>query len=155
MPAVRPDLSALLRLTGGPPVTRFAPSPTGYLHLGHVVNAIYVWGVARASGGRVVLRIEDHDRLRCRPAYEDAMLEDLAWLGFVPDEGATPPARQSDHLPVFESALALLDRQGRVYACDCSRRRIGDGPYSGRCRERALPRQPGHGLRVRLDDVPV
>ena len=69
-----------------PPVTRFAPSPTGYLHLGHVVNAIYVWGIARARGGRVLLRIEDHDRLRCRPEYEDALLEDLDWLGFEADD---------------------------------------------------------------------
>jgi len=149
---VHPDLSALLRQTGGPPLTRFAPSPTGYLHLGHVVNAIYVWGVARAAGGRVVLRIEDHDRLRCRRMYEDALLEDLDWLGFVPDEGRTPPARQSDHTAGFESALATLDQHARVYACDCSRRRIGAGAYDGRCRDRALPRGPGRGLRVRLDD---
>ena len=152
MPAVRPDLSALLRLTGGPPLTRFAPSPTGYLHLGHVVNAIYVWGVARAAGGRVALRIEDHDRLRCRPIFEDALLEDLDWLGFVPDEGRVPPARQSDHPAAFGAALDALDRDGRIYACDCSRRRIGLGPYDGRCRDRGLPRGGGRGLRVRIDE---
>jgi len=152
MPAVRPDLSALLRLTGGPPLTRFAPSPTGYLHLGHVVNAIYVWGVARAAGGRVALRIEDHDRLRCRPIFEDALLEDLDWLGFVPDEGRVPPARQSDHPAAFGAALDALDRDGRIYACDCSRRRIGSGPYDGRCRDRGLPRGGGRGLRVRIDE---
>jgi glutamyl-Q tRNA(Asp) synthetase len=154
LPAARPDLSALLRLTGGPPVTRFAPSPTGYLHLGHVVNAIYVWGVARALGGRVLLRIEDHDRVRCRRHYEDALLEDLDWLGFVADEGRHPPARQSDHAIRFEEALALLDRHGCVYACDCSRRRIGGGPYDGRCRERRLSPGPGCGRRVRLDGEP-
>jgi len=137
-----------------PPVTRFAPSPTGYLHLGHVVNAIYVWGIARARGGRVVLRIEDHDRLRCRPHYESALLEDLDWLGFVPDEGRHPPARQSDRLPAFGDALAVLDRAGLVYACDCSRRRIGGSPYDGRCRDRGLARGPGVGLRVRLDGEP-
>ena len=92
---LRPDLVPPRRARR-PPVTRFAPSPTGYLHLGHVVNAIYVWGLARAPGGRVILRIEDHDRLRCRPQYEAALLEDLDWLGFVPDEGRHPPARQSD-----------------------------------------------------------
>jgi len=155
MSAVRPDLPALLRSTGGPPVTRFAPSPTGYLHLGHVVNAIYVWGVARAAGGRVVLRLEDHDRLRCRPLYEAALLEDLDWLGFVADEGRTPPARQSDHTAAFEAALAVLDREGRVYACDCSRRQIGPAAYDGRCRERGLAPEPGRGLRVRLDDAQV
>ena len=67
-------------------VSRFAPAPTGFLHLGHVVNAIYVWGVTRAAGGRVLLRIEDHDRGRSRPEFERAILDDLDWLGFVPDE---------------------------------------------------------------------
>jgi len=137
-----------------PPVTRFAPSPTGYLHLGHVVNAIYVWGVARALGGRVVLRIEDHDRVRCRAPYEAALLEDLDWLGFVPDEGRHPPDRQSDRLTGFADALARLDRDGRVYACDCSRKRVGSRPYDGRCRDRGLPRDPRRGLRVRLDNEP-
>ncbi|HVG70790.1 MAG TPA: glutamate--tRNA ligase family protein, partial [Vicinamibacterales bacterium] len=75
-------------------ITRFAPSPTGYLHLGHVVNAIYVWGMARAAGGRVLLRIEDHDRIRSRDVFEYAILEDLAWLGFVPDDGLYPVRRQ-------------------------------------------------------------
>ena len=73
--------------------TRFAPAPTGYLHLGHVANAIWVWGMARQAGARVLLRIEDHDRVRCRPEYDAALLEDLAWLGFAADEG---PVRQSD-----------------------------------------------------------
>jgi glutamyl/glutaminyl-tRNA synthetase len=61
-------------------VTRFAPSPTGFLHIGHVANAIYVWRTARTAGGRVLLRMEDHDRIRCRPEYEAAILEDLEWL---------------------------------------------------------------------------
>ena len=137
-----------------PVITRFAPSPTGYLHLGHVVNAIYVWGLAGASGGRVLLRIEDHDRLRCRPRYESALLEDLDWLGFVADEGRHPPARQSDRPGDFADALAALDRAGLVYACDCSRKHIGGKPYDGRCRHRGLARDAGHGLRVRLDGEP-
>ena len=119
------------------------------------MNAIYVWGVARAAGGRVVLRLEDHDRLRCRPLYEDALLEDLDWLGFVADEGRTPPARQSDHTAAFEAALAALDREGRVYACDCSRRQIGPAPTTDAAASAALPREPGRGLRVRLDDGAV
>jgi glutamyl-tRNA synthetase/glutamyl-Q tRNA(Asp) synthetase len=137
-----------------PVITRFAPSPTGYLHLGHVVNAIYVWGLAGAAGGRVLLRIEDHDRLRCRPRYESAVLEDLDWLGFVADDGRHPPARQSDRPGDFAEALAALDRAGLVYACDCSRKHIGGRPYNGRCRDRGLPRDAGHGLRVRLDGEP-
>ena len=137
-----------------PPVTRFAPSPTGYLHLGHVVNAIYVWGLARARDGRVILRIEDHDRLRCRPIYEAALLEDLDWLGFVADDGRHPPSRQSDRPADFAGALTALEGAGLVYACDCSRRHIGGGPYDGRCRDRGLTREPGRGLRVRLDGEP-
>ena len=67
------------------PVTRFAPAPTGYLHLGHVLNAEYVWGLARALDGRVILGIEDHDRGRARPEFEAAILDDLDWLGFAAD----------------------------------------------------------------------
>src|SRR6478672_3315616 len=88
-----------------PPLTRFAPSPTGYLHLGHVVNAIYVWGVARALGGRVRLRIENHDRIRSRIEYEQALLDDLDWLGFVADDGRDPLDRQSDRPAAYEEAL--------------------------------------------------
>jgi glutamyl-Q tRNA(Asp) synthetase len=105
--------------TDGPTVrTRFAPAPTGYLHLGHVANAIYVWGLARARGGRVLLRIEDHDRQRRRPEFEAAILEDLAWLGFAADEG---PVRQSDDDGPYLEALTRLRDAGVVYGCDCSR----------------------------------
>src|SRR5512134_202440 len=78
------------------PLTRFAPAPTGWLHLGHLVNAIWVWGIARALGGRVLLRVEDHDRTRCRPEYEAGLIEDLDWLGLEPDAGRDPWLRQSD-----------------------------------------------------------
>ena len=147
-------------------VTRYAPSPTGRLHLGHVANAMYVWGMARLNRGRVILRMEDHDRGRSRAAHEDSILEDLEWLGFMPDLGtldefrAGPtPFRQSDCAPHYENALAALVDQGLVYACDCSRSRIaasGDAkpgeevPYDGYCRDRSLPIEPGLGLRVRM-----
>jgi glutamyl/glutaminyl-tRNA synthetase len=65
-------------------LTRFAPAPTGYLHLGHVANAAAVWRMAASHGARVLLRLEDHDAQRCRPEYETAILDDLDWLGFVP-----------------------------------------------------------------------
>jgi glutamyl/glutaminyl-tRNA synthetase len=130
-----------------PLITRFAPSPTGYLHLGHVVNAIYVWGYARSTGARVLLRIEDHDRGRSRLAFEHSLLEDLAWLGFVADE---PAVRQSDRLRVYQDALARLRRTHHVYACDCSRKDTGGERYPGRCRSRQLPETPGRGLRVEL-----
>jgi glutamyl-Q tRNA(Asp) synthetase len=131
--------------------TRFAPSPTGYLHLGHVAHAIYVWGLAHALGGVVGLRLEDHDRLRSRPAFEGAILEDLDWLGFTADDGRTPVRRQSDDPAAYAVALKHLRAAGRVYACDCSRRRIGGHAYDGRCRDRGLPLTSGLGLRVRLD----
>ncbi len=132
-------------------VTRFAPSPTGYLHLGHVVNAIYVWGLARALGGRVLLRVEDHDRIRSRPTFETALLDDLDWLGFIPDAGRHPVRRQSDDPSVYAEALDRLRSTHHVYACDCSRKEIGGGPYPGTCRARGLAEAAGRGLRVQMD----
>jgi glutamyl-tRNA synthetase/glutamyl-Q tRNA(Asp) synthetase len=138
--------------------TRFAPSPTGYLHLGHVVNAIYVWGIARRFDGRVLLRVEDHDRIRCRPEYERALLDDLDWLGFSPDAGREPLVRQSDAYDAYEDALAYLRRHYHVYACACSRTALRDRQgagaverYDGYCRDRSIPEGPGTGLRVVLD----
>ncbi len=150
----RPDPGSIAALVQAPPVTRFAPSPTGYLHLGHVVNAIYVWGVARSLGGRVLLRIEDHDRIRSRAHFEAAILDDLAWLGFEADEGRHPAWRHSDHLDRYEQVLAYLREHAHVYACDCSRKDIGGERYAGRCRDRRLEDMPGHGIRVALDDRP-
>lgn len=141
-----------------PWTTRFAPAPTGRLHLGHVLNAIYVWGIARAHGGRVVLRIEDHDHARCRPEYETALLDDLAWLGFEPDTIA-PPQRDRDGR--YEQALAALTLDGLAYPCDCSRRTIAaetpDMPneelrYDGRCRNRKLDGSATLARRIRMDD---
>lgn len=142
------------------PCTRFAPAPTGFLHLGHVANALYVWGVAEARGAEVLLRIEDHDRQRCRPEYEAAMLEDLEWLGFGPTASLGPPLRQSDHSERYEAAVERLRAAGhQVYACDCSRKEMAgaagdtpdqETPYPGRCRHRGLTAGPGLGLRVVL-----
>jgi len=145
---IRPRLDA--RQWPTPPVTRYAPSPTGYLHLGHVVNAIYVWGVARALGGRVQLRLEDHDRIRCRPEFERALLEDLDWLGFTADEGRVPVERQSDRAAAYEDALGRLAESQHVYGCRCSRKEIGSEHYDGRCRDRDLPAKAGTGVRVEL-----
>jgi glutamyl-Q tRNA(Asp) synthetase len=99
-------------------ISRFAPAPTGLLHLGHVVNAAYVWRETRARGGRILLRIEDHDRQRSRPEFEAAILEDLAWLGFQTD---APLVRQSERGLIYDEALARLRARGLVYACRCSR----------------------------------
>ena len=132
-----------------PLVTRFAPAPTGYLHLGHVLNAIYVWDIARASGpdARVLLRIEDHDRSRSRQEYEAAILDDLQWLGFEPHG---EPTRQSDRTAVYEDALASLRARGLTYVCECSRTEIGGGPYPGTCRDKDLSESSGRGVRVRM-----
>jgi glutamyl-tRNA synthetase/glutamyl-Q tRNA(Asp) synthetase len=147
---LRPDLEALSARLRAPPVTRFAPAPTGRLHLGHVVNAIYVWGVAQALGGQVIFRIEDHDRIRCRLEYDAAIVEDMAWLGFVPDEAPTSVVRQSEAPHRYSSALTTLERTAHVYACACSRADVGGAQYPGTCRTRGLGVSPGHGLRVRL-----
>ena len=132
---LRPDLVAASAIFPVPPVTRFAPSPTGHLHLGHLVNAIYTWGVTRALAGRVLLRFEDHDRIRSRPEYETAILEDLDWLGFEPDEGRSPVLRQSDALEAYRDVLSELKRVHHVYACDCSRADIGGERYAVRCHD--------------------
>ena len=120
------------------------------MHLGHVVNAIYVWGLARRRGAQVLLRIEDHDRIRCRPEFEAALLEDLDWLGFVADAGRSPVLRQSDSPEAYQEALNSLRRRHHVYACVCSRRDIGGERYAGRCRELGLPETAGCGLRLQL-----
>jgi glutamyl-Q tRNA(Asp) synthetase len=133
-------------------LTRYAPSPTGYLHLGHVVNAVYVWGLAHAVGGRVLLRMEDHDRIRCRPEYESSILEDLAWLGFEPDGGLRPLLRQSDRGDVYRDALDRLRSTHHVYACECSRKHIAGERYDGFCRDRGLTDASGRGLRVRVGE---
>ncbi|MGE0392934.1 MAG: glutamate--tRNA ligase family protein [Vicinamibacterales bacterium] len=149
------DVAALADRLPPSPRTRYAPSPTGYLHLGHVANAIVVWGLARQLGGRVLLRLETHDRGRCRPAYRDAIVEDLAWLGFEPDEG---PVDQDDPRP-YADAVETLRGAGLTYACACSRReRMATpdrgGGCTGRCRERGLGDGPGRTLRLRVDPRP-
>ena len=152
------------------PRTRFAPAPTGRLHLGHLANAIYVWGLARRFGGRVLLRIEDHDRQRCRPEYEAALLDDLDRLRMVADEPATiafragpSPYRQSDNGPAYEAAADRLRSVIDVYACDCSRAtfaawreangRAWVGPgCPGECRSRGLDLSSKTGLRAGLGE---
>lgn len=130
--------------------TRFAPAPTGYLHLGHAANAVWVWGIARAFGGRVLLRVEDHDRGRCRREYETALLDDLDWLGLVPDgfgsdafRAGPLPQRQSDNTARYSARLAALEVSGLAYPCACSRADIAravDAPAAPHARGEHLPR---------------
>jgi glutamyl-Q tRNA(Asp) synthetase len=105
-----------------PPVFRFAPSPNGYLHLGHALSALLNADMARAAGGRLLLRIEDIDAARCRPQYETAIDEDLAWLGL---EWERPVRRQSEHYDDYRAALARLDAMGLIYPSFESRAEIG------------------------------
>ncbi|MGD9615100.1 MAG: tRNA glutamyl-Q(34) synthetase GluQRS [Alphaproteobacteria bacterium] len=152
-------------------VTRFAPSPTGYLHLGHVRSALEGWRAARAADGTFLLRLEDIDQTRCRPEYAGAIIEDLAWLGLDWDG---PIRRQSEHFGDYRAALTRLGEQGLLYPCFCTRREIRDeiaraggaphgapqgelgDPYPGTCRrldpaERAVRRKGTADYALRLD----
>ena len=100
------------------PIFRFAPSPTGLLHLGHAASAAAVWRAAKAAGGRVLLRIEDIDPVRSKPEFAAAIEDDLAWLGFSWDG---PVVRQSERLDLYAAALAKLDARGLLYSCRLSR----------------------------------
>jgi glutamyl-Q tRNA(Asp) synthetase len=141
---------------------RFAPSPTGELHLGHAFSALVGWRAARAAGGRFLLRMEDLDQRRVRPEFVEAIYRDLAWLGV---EWEFPVLFQSTRLPAYRAALDHLTGRGLTYPCICTRRDIAeavsapqegalpsgpDGPvYPGTCRGR--PHMPGQTAAIRLD----
>jgi glutamyl-Q tRNA(Asp) synthetase len=108
-------------------VTRFAPSPTGELHRGHAFSALMAYQAARAAGGRFILRIEDIDATRCRPPFEAAILEDLAWLGLAWE---TPVRRQSEHLADYQAALDRLAGEGLLYRCFRTRREVAEAMAS-------------------------
>jgi glutamyl-Q tRNA(Asp) synthetase len=149
-------------------VTRFAPSPTGYLHLGHAMSALSAWRRARAAGGRFLLRLEDIDPGRCRPEFAAAIAQDLAWLGLDWDG---PVRVQSRHLPEYRAALDALAARGLLYPCFCTRAEIvaevaasagaphapdGSPLYPGTCRrlpsaERAARITAGERFALRLD----
>jgi len=148
-------------------VTRFAPSPTGYLHLGHVRSAHEGWRAARTAGGRFLLRLEDIDQGRCRDEFAAAILDDLAWIGLAWDG---PVRRQSEHFDDYRRALNQLAALGVIYPCFCTRRaiqgeiaRAGGAPqgeagplYPGTCRrldpaERAEKQASGLDYALRLD----
>lgn len=146
-------------------ITRFAPSPTGPLHLGHAYAAILAHDMARAAGGRFLLRIEDIDRDRARPEWEALIIEDLQWLGLSCDG---PFLRQSENQPTYDAALDRLWAMGLLYPCACTRRDIAqalsapqegataligpDGPvYPGTCRGAARHGPRPHDQHLRLD----
>ncbi len=146
-------------------ITRFAPSPTGPLHLGHAYSALFAHDMARAAGGTFLLRIEDIDQSRARPEWESQIYDDLAWLGLT---WPTPVMRQSDRLPAYAAALDTLWARGLLYPCTCNRRDIlaaasapqegaAMGPdgiiYPGTCRvqSRTGPRPLDTALRLDMN----
>lgn len=148
-------------------ITRFAPSPTGLLHLGHAHSALFGWAAARDRGGLFLLRIEDIDPGRCRPEFERQLMEDLSWLGLT---WPAPVRRQSDHLDDYRAALDRLADLGVTYPCFCTRKEIEEeiaraghaphGPdgalYPGTCRhlsdaERSARLEAGQAFAIRLD----
>jgi glutamyl-Q tRNA(Asp) synthetase len=152
----------------GPVVTRFAPTPSGYLHLGHAYAALVAWESARAGHGTFLVRVEDLDRARCRPEFEEAILDDLHWLGLAWDG---PLVRQSARMDHYADVLARLGSLGVLYPCFCTRRRIraeiahagqaphgsaGEPVYPGICRslgaaERCSRVAAGEPYALRLD----
>ena len=149
-----------------PGIIRFAPSPTGFLHEGHLLSALYVWAAAKKWDLKIHLRIEDHDRGRARKEYIDGIREDLAWLGFKYDSESI----QNSHFDFFQKVLDKLTAKGLVYPCTCSRKQLqsenpvsetGEVIYQGKCfrREnaRTLATDEGreivpHSLRIVIPD---
>jgi len=148
-----------------PLTTRFAPSPTGWLHLGHAYAALFA--ADRAAGGRFLVRLEDIDGTRARPEYEVGIFEDLAWLGLNWEQ---PVIRQSEHVEVYQAGLDELRKLGLLYPCFCTRKEIQteivaagnaphgpDGPlYPGTCRTRSVEEAreriaQGEAYALRLD----
>lgn len=157
---------------GGRRRFRYAPTPTRELHVGNGLAALVGWAAARRAGGDFILRIEDIDRTRCKPALRDAAMRELRWLGIEWDEGPdvggpAAPYEQSQRLAQYDDALARLEAAGRSYACRCSRADVraamraphlhegGELPYAGTCRPQAgdpgvalLPGRGGYRLDV-------
>ena len=157
-------------------VGRFAPSPSGRLHLGNLACSLLAWLSAKSQGGRVVLRIEDLDAERCPRKFADLLEEDLKWLGLVWDEGGSSggphgPYYQSECAPIYEQAYAKLEQQGLVYPCFCSRAQLhaasaphtsdGNVIYPGTCRdltpaqiaEKRKIKAPAYRLRVPDEEI--
>jgi glutamyl-tRNA synthetase len=167
VPAVQAPREEVVRARFGDVVTRFAPSPTGDLHLGGAWTALASWVWARREGGTALLRVEDLDRPRVVPGAEVRILEDLAWLGLRWDE---PVLRQSERDDAYERAIAHLSAAGLVYPCDCSRAEIAraasaphageegrEMAYPGTCRDldpgRPMKRPPSIRFRVPDEEI--
>ncbi|MHB1712004.1 MAG: glutamate--tRNA ligase [Acidimicrobiales bacterium] len=148
-------------MPGVAPRVRFAPSPTGYFHVGSARTALFNWLVARRSGGTFILRIEDTDEERNREEWVEGIVAAMHWLSMDPDEG---PFRQSERFERYRQAIAVLWDGGFLYACDCNRddvdarnraAGIATPGYDGHCRDRNLPRGEGRALRFRTPDIGI
>ncbi len=169
-PAVRDAAARWQRLRERtvPAVTRFAPSPTGELHLGHLAHMLWVWAVARAVGATIIVRMEDHDLTRSDPAFEQAILRDMDWLGFDADgvsrhslDRHPSSYRQSDTPELYDAAFEHLTRAAPAYGCSCTRGDLeppddaGERRYPGTCRGQPVTRPGRHVVRVELPDQPL
>lgn len=139
--------------------TRFAPTPSGQLHLGNIANFLLVEKLAREGKGSIRLRIDDCDGTRTRPEFIRQIFETLHWLGVEWQEGPRSPAEFPEHSQIqnkekYWQRLQVIRQGGEnIYACACSRKEIGDGPYPGSCRGKKLAFTPGtHALRLRIDE---
>ena len=135
--------------------TRFAPSPTGRLHRGHAFSALTAWGAAHEAGGRFILRIEDIDPTRCKPEFDAAILEDLAWLGL---DWETPVRRQSEHLADYAAVIEALQARDLLYRCFRTRKEIldaiGDAPHGPAEAVRPGPHAPEDEARLLAEGRP-
>lgn len=129
---------------------RFAPSPTGRMHLGNIRSALLGWLQARAAGGQFLLRIEDLDRQRCRPQFIEDLYRDLEWLGLTWDE---PPLIQSERDAIYRDALASLEREGLVYPCFCTRAEIARAASAPHGLSEEGPRYPGTCARLTAVEI--
>ncbi len=159
---------AALRTDAGGLVTRFAPSPTGHLHDGHLLHIDWVWEVAAVVGAEIVVRMEDHDRGRCRPEYEATILDELAALGRTTTHPSLASLRnhpsrwrQSDHPERYQAAFDQLNASGVLYGCTCTRGELpppdadGERSYPGTCRGQPVEGPGPRQVRVLLPDEPT
>jgi glutamyl-tRNA synthetase len=147
------------------PRTRIAPTPSGFLHLGNGMSALYTWLLARKLGGRLWLRIDDLDQERQRPEYVADIFDSLRWLGLDWDDGPQQAGEFEAHsqhrrLPRYEALLARLRAGGALYACPCSRRQVREaspsGAYPGTCRHAGHPLDaPDMAWRIAVPEAPV
>lgn len=144
-----PQLPCLPELMTSPPVLRFAPSPNGYLHLGHALSALINADLARQTGGRLLLRIEDIDIDRCNPQFEAAIYEDLAWLGLTFEQ---PVRRQSEHIDAYRAALERLEAMGLIYPAFLSRAEIRKQAEAAETKGWIWPRDPDGALHYPTDE---